>query len=499
MYCKNCGNQVNEKAIACTQCGCNPQIGTSYCKECGASTKERQLVCINCGVSLKHSNKKDNAKSLVFFKNNDYLLPVISLLISVLSFLLWNKEGQISFFVLECVFIAYPVYYTFKKYKSIFGMLIIALFIYIIRFVNTFLLAYSKEAGNEGGIKDALVYEIHNSIVVALPIFAGIVLLIIIFGIINQVYLQKGQYANAKKLNFVKRGVLISTIFLIVPLSIFLYINLSKLHKISDTKKQELISPYQKLQKEWKVVKKDNAAIVYDLVILEPGINTDDYGRIRINQTLNLYINSKQNNYSFDYQNEYEKYKFSYPIIYNFNSDYNFVIDTLKQDSIFGHANFSTGIFNFYAVAADKYISCAKDTSSTSAKESSSFNFKIILENNYRAIERKNFDASDYFTSSVDLYITMKNTTPAKINANIQSSFYKEFIEPKYLIETDSYSEVKLNNGETKVAYIEKLSSFRKSKQKNQVLRTKIEVIFTNTNKIRYWKQLEIIQNTYND
>ncbi len=53
MYCRNCGNEVNEKAIACTKCGVDPNREKSFCHTCGVKVNENQIMCIACGGSLK--------------------------------------------------------------------------------------------------------------------------------------------------------------------------------------------------------------------------------------------------------------------------------------------------------------------------------------------------------------------------------------------------------------------------------------------------------------
>jgi RNA polymerase subunit RPABC4/transcription elongation factor Spt4 len=53
MYCRNCGNEVNEKAEICVNCGVRPLAGRNFCQECGVETKPNQEVCIKCGVRLK--------------------------------------------------------------------------------------------------------------------------------------------------------------------------------------------------------------------------------------------------------------------------------------------------------------------------------------------------------------------------------------------------------------------------------------------------------------
>ena len=53
MYCRTCGNKINDNAEICVKCGCKPLIGKSYCQNCGADTTEQQEMCTNCGSRLK--------------------------------------------------------------------------------------------------------------------------------------------------------------------------------------------------------------------------------------------------------------------------------------------------------------------------------------------------------------------------------------------------------------------------------------------------------------
>ena len=52
MYCRNCGSEVHEKAIACPKCGVFPLSEKKFCQECGSETKENQMICVKCGVKL---------------------------------------------------------------------------------------------------------------------------------------------------------------------------------------------------------------------------------------------------------------------------------------------------------------------------------------------------------------------------------------------------------------------------------------------------------------
>jgi TM2 domain-containing membrane protein YozV len=52
MFCRNCGNQVDDRAIACTKCGVNPRDGSSFCQNCGKPTASNAVICTSCGVGL---------------------------------------------------------------------------------------------------------------------------------------------------------------------------------------------------------------------------------------------------------------------------------------------------------------------------------------------------------------------------------------------------------------------------------------------------------------
>lgn len=53
MYCRNCGNEVSDKAVMCVACGTPPTSGTHYCYNCKAETAAGAVVCMKCGVPLK--------------------------------------------------------------------------------------------------------------------------------------------------------------------------------------------------------------------------------------------------------------------------------------------------------------------------------------------------------------------------------------------------------------------------------------------------------------
>lgn len=65
MYCRTCGNRINDNAEICIKCGCKPLVGKAFCQNCGAKTLGQQAVCTKCGISLKSSNTaKDPYRTL---------------------------------------------------------------------------------------------------------------------------------------------------------------------------------------------------------------------------------------------------------------------------------------------------------------------------------------------------------------------------------------------------------------------------------------------------
>lgn len=64
MYCRNCGKEVNDKAVVCVNCGVPPLAEKNFCPTCGAATSANQVVCVKCGSSLAaHSFANTSAGS----------------------------------------------------------------------------------------------------------------------------------------------------------------------------------------------------------------------------------------------------------------------------------------------------------------------------------------------------------------------------------------------------------------------------------------------------
>lgn len=55
MYCKNCGQQIDDNAAFCTNCGFAKNTGNKYCPNCGKEIVPGAAVCTNCGFALAQS------------------------------------------------------------------------------------------------------------------------------------------------------------------------------------------------------------------------------------------------------------------------------------------------------------------------------------------------------------------------------------------------------------------------------------------------------------
>jgi hypothetical protein len=63
MYCRNCGNEVSDKAVMCVACGTPPKAGDKYCHYCKAETTPQAAICMKCGASLAdHGTVKGEGK-----------------------------------------------------------------------------------------------------------------------------------------------------------------------------------------------------------------------------------------------------------------------------------------------------------------------------------------------------------------------------------------------------------------------------------------------------
>ena len=60
MFCKNCGEALNENQAICLKCGVKVGEGDTFCADCGKTVAANADYCMNCGVAIKKGGAKDN-------------------------------------------------------------------------------------------------------------------------------------------------------------------------------------------------------------------------------------------------------------------------------------------------------------------------------------------------------------------------------------------------------------------------------------------------------
>lgn len=58
MFCRNCGEALNDNQAICLKCGVEVGKGNSYCANCGKAVNENQAICLSCGVKIEDEAEK---------------------------------------------------------------------------------------------------------------------------------------------------------------------------------------------------------------------------------------------------------------------------------------------------------------------------------------------------------------------------------------------------------------------------------------------------------
>lgn len=64
MYCRNCGQQMNDNQAICLKCGVKTGEGNAFCSNCGKDMNPEAEICLSCGVSQKPLKEKGSSGSL---------------------------------------------------------------------------------------------------------------------------------------------------------------------------------------------------------------------------------------------------------------------------------------------------------------------------------------------------------------------------------------------------------------------------------------------------
>lgn len=99
MFCKNCGNQINENAVACLNCGFAKGDGGKFCANCGSEINPGAAICTKCGAAVKTVVANGEQKS----KLVAVLLAFFLGSIGIHDFYLgYNKYGVIKIVLTVC-------------------------------------------------------------------------------------------------------------------------------------------------------------------------------------------------------------------------------------------------------------------------------------------------------------------------------------------------------------------------------------------------------------
>ena len=79
MFCRNCGEPMNDNQAICLKCGVETGKGDRFCPNCGASVAPDQTVCLQCGVALQQ-NKVNPAAGRIAPRN-----IVVAVLLSLVT------------------------------------------------------------------------------------------------------------------------------------------------------------------------------------------------------------------------------------------------------------------------------------------------------------------------------------------------------------------------------------------------------------------------------
>ncbi|MCH5163708.1 MAG: zinc-ribbon domain-containing protein [Clostridiales bacterium] len=90
MYCKNCGNQIDDNAYVCIHCGVRvsdevplvKQEHPRFCTHCGKQIDPNAYICVHCGVKTGANNERIVAKST---GKNSVVLAILGIVFAILS------------------------------------------------------------------------------------------------------------------------------------------------------------------------------------------------------------------------------------------------------------------------------------------------------------------------------------------------------------------------------------------------------------------------------
>ena len=65
MYCRNCGEIMNDNQAICLKCGVKTGDGGAFCPNCGGAVNSDAQFCLNCGAALKKAADNLNGQDKI--------------------------------------------------------------------------------------------------------------------------------------------------------------------------------------------------------------------------------------------------------------------------------------------------------------------------------------------------------------------------------------------------------------------------------------------------
>ena len=65
MFCRNCGQPMNDNQAICLNCGVEKGKGVNFCNNCGSPVAPEAKVCLNCGVAVNNTANNLNGQDKI--------------------------------------------------------------------------------------------------------------------------------------------------------------------------------------------------------------------------------------------------------------------------------------------------------------------------------------------------------------------------------------------------------------------------------------------------
>ena len=130
MYCRNCGEFMDDNQAVCLKCGVPAGKGNSCCPNCGKIVVPEAIVCVNCGVALNNTKNNNNGTSDGIKKRSIVTAIILSLVTCGIYSIYWfvcltnemNKasgktsdtSGGVAFLLTLVTCGIYGIYWAYK-------------------------------------------------------------------------------------------------------------------------------------------------------------------------------------------------------------------------------------------------------------------------------------------------------------------------------------------------------------------------------------------------